>query len=404
MRPLLLLALLAASCKDPPKPAPDAAPPPPPSAPITPVVDAATISPVASYVPVAEGDAGAGGCKLSYGPVEQTFRGPASLDASGPELRLVANDSGKPRVFTVAIPPRGAPPVVPPPPTSFVGMRWPACELAGKFVYCQGPGGAITRSVGAGGDPKLVARSRAGTRIAAAALGDAHSVVAYLDLHRTTEGDMLQAFAVMDDGEPVRISDDGAGATTLRFLQRGDAPVLVYLDTRTAMVPVHARRMSAGPKGLALGDDAVLFVGGVPERGIDLAVATAGEKSFAFVPMARETLDFGMVALVIEDPPKDDIPAAWSRYPNGLDPAPIAAAKTRDGKAAWVARMRPRAAPASSPRILELGRFDGAFTSFGEIASDKHVTDVAIAEDGAGGVWILYGDTSHTWLERRTCS
>lgn len=375
----------------------------------------ASASPVASSDASARseesvGDAGAASCRLAYGPAEQPFRGPAALSVVGRELRLIVNDAGKPRVYPVPIAaaPRGVPSVVPPNPTSFVGMRWPPCELAGRFVYCQAPGGPIVRTTlggEAGAESKTIAQSRSGTRIAAASLGADHSVVAFLDVRRTTEGDMLQAFVALDDREPMRLSDDGAGATTLRFLQRGDSPVAVYLDTRTAMVPVHARPVSLRGSDLALGTDAVIFVGGAPERGIDFAVASAASKAFAFVPMPQETLDFGMATLVIEDPPKDDIAAVWSRYPNGLDPAPIAAAPARDGKNAWIARVRPRQKEAGSPRILELGRVDptGAFTSLGEIASGSGITDVALIDDGTG-VWIVYGNTKITWLERRICS
>ena len=355
------------------------------------------------------GDAGTSTCRLVYGPAEQAFRGPAALAVAGRELRLVTNDAGKPRIHSVAItppPPKGAPPVVPPRPSRFVGMRWPPCELAGRFAYCQAPGGPVVRSVLGSTEPgKTIAKSRSGTRIAAASLGPDHSVVAFLDVRRTTEGDMLQAFVALDDHEPVRLSDDGAGATTLRFLPRADSAVAVYLDTRTAMVPIHARAMSMKDKDLALGDDAVVFVGGAPERGIDFAVASAGKKGFAFVPMPRETIDFGMAALPIEDPPKEDVAAVWSRYPNGLDPAPIAAAPARDGKTAWILRVRPREQAPGSPRILELGKADsaGAFTSFGEIAPAKGTTDVGLIEDATGAVWLLYGDATVTWLERRVC-
>jgi len=363
----------------------------------------------ASEVDEPFGDAGTSSCRLVYGPAEQPFRGPAALAVVGRELRLVANDAGKPRIYPVAIapiPPKGAAAFVPRRPSSFVGMRWPPCELAGRFAYCQGPGGPVVRSVLGSTEPgKTVAKSRSGTRIAAVALGSDHSAVAFLDVRRTTEGDMLQAFVALDDHEPVRLSDEGAGATTLRFLPRGDAAVAVYLDTRTSMVPVHARPLSMKNGDLALGEDAVIFVGGVPERGIDFAVASVGSRGFAFVPMPRETIEFGMAVLPIEDPPKDDVGAVWSSYPNGLDPAPLAAAPARDGKTAWVLRVRPREKAVGSPRILELGKVDasGAFSSFGEIAPARGATDVALVEDGAGAVWLLYGDATITWLERRVC-
>lgn len=411
------------NCEDPPEPSHDAASAAHPSA----ITDAAAAAPpdsgLAPDAGAAEldpyGDAGlSSSCRLVYGPAEQPFRGPAALSVVGHELRLIANDGGRPRVYPVAIgpvPPKNARPVVARRPSSFVGVRWPACELAGRFAYCQGTGGAIVRTVLGGGEPggkttvgssTTIAKSRSGTRIAAASLGPDHAVVAFLDVRRTTEGEMLQAFVALDEHEPVRLSDDGAGATTLRFLPRGETPVAVYLDTRTSMVPIHARALSLREGELVLGADTVVFVGGAPERGIDFAVAPVGPtRGFAFVPMPRETMEFGMAALPIEEPPKDDVPAVWSDYPNGIDPAPIAAAPTRDGKGAWIARARPRASGPGVPRILELGRVDaaGAFTSYGEIASGNRVTDVALIEDGSGALWVMYGDPTVTWLERRVC-
>jgi hypothetical protein len=349
---------------------------------------------------------------LVYGPAEQPFRGPAALEIVGSTLRLIANDAGKPRVYPVGIgpvPPKGLPPFVPPRPSTFVGMRWPPCELAGPFAYCQAPGGPVLRSTLGNADvpseTKTIGKSRSGTRIAAARLSAEHAVVAFLDSRQTTEGAMLHAFVAFDEHEPVRLSEDGAGATSVRFLPRDGKPVAVYLDTRTAMVPVHARPVFAEGGDLKLGADAVLFVGGAPERGIDFSVASAGKNAFAFVPMPRETVDFGMAALPIDDSPKDDVTAVWSLYPNGLDPAPIAAAPMRDGTGAWVARVRPRERMPGAKRVLELGRVDGsgAFSSYGEVAPGGSVTDLAMIEDSAGAVWILYGDSRVTWLERRLC-
>jgi hypothetical protein len=173
-----------------------------------------------------------------------------------------------------------------------------------------------------------------------------------------------------------------------------------------AMLPVHARPMSLRGKELVLADDAVVFVGGPPERGIDLTGAVAGKSLFALIATSRETSDFGMAAIPIAEHPKDDVLAAWSLYPNGLDPAPMAATTHNTGEGpAWVARVRPSERAAGSPRILELGRLDavGAFTSLGAIATDKRITDIAIAADSYGSVWVLYGDANATWLERRVC-
>jgi hypothetical protein len=333
------------------------------------------------------------------------------------ELKLVANDGGKPHVFSVPLgpPPPASAPVPSPKPSSFVAMRWPPCEIAGRWAYCQAAGGVVYRTTLGGSDTKQIAKSQPSTRITAAALGPDHAVVGTLDARRTTEGVMMQAFITLDDGETTRLSEEGAGATVLRLLPRGESAVALYLDVRMAMVPVHARPMAMRGKELALADDAVVFVGGPPERGIELTPASMGRAVFALVPMARETSDFGMAALPIPEHPKDDVQPSWSLYPNGLDPAPIAATvagafgpgSTPDAGAssAWVARVRPSERAVGAPRIVELGKLDasGAFTSLGAISTGKHITDMAIAADTYGSVWILYGDTNATWLERRVC-
>ena len=396
-RALVLSCVSVASCKA------CEAPPPPPRADATVAVTIVAATDVRDALPEAAAalhdastfvdDGGVSACKVTYGPMELPFRGPVAFDVRDGQVRLVANDGGKPRVH---LPPTS-------PPTSFVGMRWPPCEIAGRFAYCQGAGGHVYRTTLGATDTKQVATSRSGTRIAAAPVGRDHSVVAFLQSHRTTEGDMLQAFIVLDDGETTRLSDDGAGATTLRLIPRGETAVAVYLDTRTAMVPVHARTVGAKGSDLVLGADAVVFVGGAPERGVDFAVTSAAGEMFAIVPLPRDTLDFGMAAIPIADPPKMDVAAVWSLYPNGLDPAPIGAASAADD--AWIARLVPQERAPGAPRVVELGRLSktGAFRSLGIIARGKPVTDISIERDPAGGLYVAYGDTTATWLERRVC-
>jgi hypothetical protein len=248
-------------------------------------------------------------------------------------------------------------------------------------------------------------KSRPGTRIAAASLGPEHAVVATIDSRHTTEGERLQAFATLDDHESVRLSDDGAGATVLRLVPRGPAgAVALYLDSRTSMVPVHARPISLQGSDLSLGTDAVVHVAGPPERAVDFAVSGAHGSLFVLLPIGSGSADFGVAAIPITDPPKQDVAPIWSMYPNGLDPAPIGATVEAQDDA-WVARVRPTEHAAGSPRILELGRLDraGTFQSLGAMASGASITDIALARDEFGAVWILYGDAKATWLERRVC-
>lgn len=359
--------------------------------------DAAAVTPLE--------DGGTSACRVLYGPAELAFRGPAALIASAHELRMVANDVGKPRVFSLPVMPPSAPAVTPPRPTSFVGVRWPPCEVAGRFAYCPGGGGVVYRTTIGGSDTKAVAKHRPGTRIAAAPIGKDHAVVATLDTRHTSEGEMLQAFITLDDGETSRLSEEGAGATSVRLTPRGEGVIASYLDTRTAMVPVHARPIGLRGGELLLGEDAVLLVGGAPERGVDFAVSASGNRMSLLLPQSKETIDFGMAVIPVHDPPKDDVPATWSMYPNGLDPAPVGATVGGDGDPRWVARVVPVSGEPGAPRVLELGRIDeaGAFQSLGSVADAAHITDVSMVTDPHGAIWILYGDASVTHLQRRLC-
>jgi len=389
-----------------PPPAQDAAPAPERDAEVAPPdaapADAAARDAASALSPFS-GDAGARGCKVLYGPQEQPFRGTGYLAQEGARLAVVANDGGRPKGFGVVIPPLGAPT----PPTrvlSFEAMSYPPCEPAGRSVYCPAKGGVIHRIEG-GRERDVGGKGRPGTRIVAAPLGDAHSVVAYLAERQTTEGTMIQAFGVLDDGEPLKISDEGSGATQMALVPVGEKAVFLYLDARTAMTPVHARELSVGKDGkLALGPDAVLTVGGPAERGVLVAGGRTKDGVLALVPMPQDVTTFGMATLWVPSPPKDDVRPNVSLYLNGIDPAPLAASRT-DADRMYVARVVPESAERGAPRALELGHTDGqgAFLSHGLVARGVGITDVALTVDTSKTVWVLYGDATHTWLSRFAC-
>ena len=379
------MLLLACENKPPPSPKPEASAPPPA------VTSVATPTPIlreaAAPIVVPVADAGPSSCKVVFGPTEQSFVGPATVLADG---TIVGNEAGRARVWTPTSPKAPA-----------VTLKWPACVVADKRVFCMSPNGTLTRTPLAGGEPKTIAKARPNTRIGAVAIAE-HAVVAWLESHPTTEGEQLQAFGAMDDDAKVRISEDGAGATSIQLIEQGGRATAVYLDTRSAMVPVHARPLAVEGGKLVPKSDLVLHISGPPERGIDFALGAAAKKVMVLLPTAKETADFGVAVYPLADPLVPDVAPVWSMYPNGLDPAPIAA--TREGKTVYVVRVRPLAQAPGSPRVVELGSLDdaGVFTSLGTIGDGKTVTDVAIAA-GSNGLWIVYGDATGAWLERRSC-
>jgi hypothetical protein len=110
-----------------------------------------------------------------------------------------------------------------------------------------------------------------------------------------------------------------------------------------------------------------------------------------------------MATVRIDVQPRDDEPTVWSLYPNGLDPAPLAA--TASSSPMRIARVRHADRAASSTHVLELGKLDdaGAFVSQGIIPTIGSVTNVAVAVDLQGALWVHYTDTAGSWLERRSC-
>jgi hypothetical protein len=121
------------------------------------------------------------------------------------------------------------------------------------------------------------------------------------------------------------------------------------------------------------------------------------------LPIARDIGSFGLAIVQIDEPPRVDEPVIWSMYPNGIDPAPVAAVSSES--ATWIARVRPQTSEPASPRVLELGQIGrgGAFATHGLVATSANPTDVAIAFDRIGGLWLGWVDAGGSWLERLLC-
>jgi hypothetical protein len=372
-----------------------------------PVTDASIAS---SSFNASTADGGIALCPRIFGPIAQSFLGPAALDITSRGLEIIFNDHGSPRTSIVAIkappPPSQRTRASSPSPSSATHdvVTWPPCVVGGHYTYCVGSGSTLVRFDRTSNAKKELARPRMSTRIAAASMGRDHSVVAYLNDKLTSEGFLSEAFVIVDEEPAVRISDEAGGATFVDLASHGDGVLAAYLDARMAMTPVHARPIAWNDGKSRLGEDVVLYVAGVPERGISAVLGTTNAHVDLFLPVSREPEGFGLATLRVEDPPRDNVEASWSMYPNGLDPAPIAATRSLHDKL-YVARIRPKTPAPKSTRVVELGRVEsnGAFTPLDVLAEGRTLTDLAIAIDSFDTVWILYSDATDTWLERRVC-
>ncbi|WP_437830670.1 hypothetical protein [Sorangium sp. So ce1153] len=364
------------------------------------------------------------GCKLRRGPLALSLRGPALLwapdDAARADLRVIFNRDGVAQHVTPAFGALLGPlsPRQESSPDAGTGSAlldagagsaeparasWPACEVASGFVFCMDQGGTIRRTPLAGGAAPPLGAGRRGTPISAVSLPGGRTLLAFLSDRKTSEGAVTQAFAVLDDGPAVPLSAEGSGATFVALSPWKGGALAMYIDARSALTPVHARTLglTAGGK-LELGPDAVLFVGDAGESRMGGALARGADgPAYVLLPAAKDISAFGMAAIRIDDAPRDDMPAVWSLYPNGLSPAPIAA--TQGVTPIHVARVRPIAREPGARHALEIGQLDGEgrFQARCLAVEGKSFKHVAIEADRDGSLWLAYTTSAGTFVEQR---
>jgi hypothetical protein len=334
-------------------------------------------------------------------------RSPAVLAVRGETVEAVVNDDGKPRALSFAagpVPPAGSAAAESEPAAAGTSAGYPvACGLATDRVFCVDRTGAVRRAALDGSGDRVVASSRTGSRISAAPLAGTHAALAYLASRQTSEGWVSEAWLAVDDDLPVRISEDGSGATSLLLVPRGSGLLAVSADARTALTTLHVRPIAFDGHA-SLGEDVVAFVGGPGDRRTAVGFAPVSHgPSWALMPISKDIGTFGLAVVRVDDPPRVDEPVVWSMYPNGLDPAPVAAAVL--GTTTWVARARPRAPEPGSARIVELGTIegDGSFAARDTVSVSGKPMDVALAADAHGALWLAWVDGAGSWLERLTC-
>ena len=278
-----------------------------------------------------------------------------------------------------------------------------ACALAADRVFCADRAGAVHRTTRDGAGERVIASSRTGSHIAGSVLAGTHTALGYLASRQTSEGWVSEAWLAVDDEAPVRLSEDGSGATSLALAPRKASVVALAVDARAALTALHVRPVTFEGHA-ALGEDAVVFVGGPGDHRTAAALALPSSGTgWALLPIARDIASFGMAIVRVEEPARVDEPVVWSMYPNGLDPA--AAATSTDGGKIWVARVRPQGVEPGSTRVLEMGSItpEGTFTPRDIVASSSKMTDVALAADAHGARWVAWVDATGSWLERVVC-
>jgi hypothetical protein len=275
----------------------------------------------------------------------------------------------------------------------------PPAITANGHAYFISRGRLVRRSLVPSVGPleTLASDAHDGTLVAAHAAG-ARDVAAYISRPASAKADRRARLWVEGQARTYDLSEEGAGASSVALAGAGGRVWAVSLDERTAMSPLHARTVDVPDTGAPrIGPDVVVWVGPSCEAHTEIAMALPGGDPVVLAPLPKDMTSFGLAAIPIGREPHMDSVARYKPYPNGLDPAPVAAAQAC-GRG-WVAYVRPKAAAVGSPSVLVVAPLEG-----GAVGDEITVAEASRITSGsfAGGTVVWWAD-GRSWARASRC-
>ena len=197
----------------------------------------------------------------------------------------------------------------------------------------------------------LASDARNGTRVAGANLPDAPAHAVYIS-NPVGDDAPPRAKLWLESGENVALSPEGAGASSVAVANTDRDLYIVAIDARSAMTPMHGRRVHFEAGKAELGPDVVMWVGSTSQMLSEVFATTTPFGVRAFLPIERDVSHFGLVMLDLGREPHMDPKTVWRGYPNGIDVAPVASAAFCGS--AFVAYVRPEDARPEARQLLEV--------------------------------------------------
>jgi hypothetical protein len=268
-------------------------------------------------------------------------------------------------------------------------------SIAGGFAYWISQGRLVRRAL-AGGELELLrADARPGTRASAAEVGG-KVAVAYIG---RPDGEGTSHARLWIDGmPPLALTPDGAGASSVALTAHGEGMLAVAIDGRSAMTPVHARRITWQGKQARLAEDVVVWVAGSAQAFTEIVVGSSRGRAFAHLPTGRDVTHFALASLDLGSEPHLDSEVAFFDYPNGIDLAPVAAAELCGRP--YVAFARPTTPAPRSTQELVLAQPGGGRTL--NLANSRGFVSVSLASV-PGGALLAYVADGRTWVRGLRC-
>jgi hypothetical protein len=247
----------------------------------------------------------------------------------------------------------------------------------------------------------LASDARNGTRVVGADLPDAPAHAVYIS-NPLGDDAPPRAKLWLEGGENIVLSPEGAGASSVAVASTGQDLFTVAIDARSAMTPMHGRRVRFKAGKAELGPDVVMWVGSTSQMLSEVFALATPFGVRALLPIERDTSHFGLVMLELGSEPHMDPKTVWRGYPNGIDVAPVASASFCG--TAFVAYVRPENAQPESRQLLELAEITEAGLGQAEtVASALGFANVSLA--GATNSAVLaYVADFRTFATQLRCS
>jgi hypothetical protein len=225
-------------------------------------------------------------------------------------------------------------------------------------AYWVSEGKLVRRAEDNSGPVEVLAHdARNGTRVVGADVPDAPAHAVYIT-NPVKEDAPPRAKLWVEGAEAVTLSPEGAGASSMAVASTGEDLFAVAIDARSAMTPMHGRRIHFKAGKPELGPDVVMWVGASSQTLSEVFAGTTPFGVRAFLPIERDISHFGLIMLDLGSEPHMDPKTVWRGYPNGIDVAPVASGALCGS--AFVAYVRPETASPDSHEVLELAEITAA--------------------------------------------
>ena len=236
-------------------------------------------------------------------------------------------------------------------PNDFFAVAHGPLVLRGKAYWVR-DGKLVRRALDNATPLEVLANdARNGTRVVGIELSGAPAHAVYISNPVIAE-EAPRAKLWTEGAGIVTVSPEGAGASSMAAASTGSELLLVGIDARSAMTPMHGRLVRFKGGKPELDPDVVMWVGATSQTLSEVFAAATPLGVRAFLPIERDTSHFGLVMLELGSAPHMDPRTVYRGYPNGIDIAP--AARAAFCGSGFVVYARPETPNPDSDQVLEI--------------------------------------------------